>query len=145
MLPHPSPIEFKSSIQPTQRKENFLLAVDMVVTKPYKRKKACSPMSCTLLLIVYYVFTFRYYFILSKLATTDYQRLTETLAQIRNAISILNVINLQISRSIRVMLFLFFFVLFYIFLFCGAKVRKILCSYKIILQKCETDILGLYL
>lgn len=69
-------------------------------------------MSCTLLLIVYYVFTFRHYFTSSKLAATDYQRLTETLVQIRNAISILNVINLQISRSIRVMLFLFFFVLF---------------------------------
>lgn len=65
-------------------------------------------MSCTLLLIVYYVFTFRYYFTSSKLAATDYQRLTETLVQIRNAISILNVINQQISRSIRVMLFLFF-------------------------------------
>lgn len=69
-------------------------------------------MSCTLLLIVYYMFTFRHYFTSSKLATTDYQRLTETLVQIRNAISILNVINQQISRSIRVMLFLFFLVLF---------------------------------
>ena len=142
---HASPIEFNSSIQSNQRKENFLLAVDMVVTKSHKRKKACSPMSCTLLLIVYYVFTFRHYFTSSKLVTIDYQQLTEALVQIRNAISILNVINLQISRSIRVMLFLFFLVLFYIFLFCGAKVRKILCSYKIILQKCETDILGLYL
>lgn len=83
-------------------------------------------MSCTLLLIVYYVFTFRHYFTSSKLVTIDYQQLTEALVQIRNAISILNVINLQISRSIRVMLFLFFLVLFYIFLFCGAKVRIIL-------------------
>ena len=80
-------------------------------------------MSCTLLLIVYYVFTFRHYFTSSKLATTDYQRLTEALVQIRNAISILNVINQQISRSIRVMLFLFFLVHFYIFLsFVCAKV-----------------------
>lgn len=69
-------------------------------------------MNCTLLLIVYYVFTFRRYFTSSKIVTTDYQRLTEDLVQIRNAISILNVINQQISRSIRVMLFLFFFVLF---------------------------------
>ena len=61
----------------------------------------------------------------SKLATTDYQRLTEALVQIRNAISILNVINQQISRNIRVMLFLFFLVLFYIFpSFAGAKVQK---------------------
>ena len=52
----------------------------------------------------------------SKLTATDYQRLTEALVQIRNAISILNVINQQISRSIRVMLFLFYLVLFYIFL-----------------------------
>lgn len=80
-------------------------------------------MSCTLLLIVYYVFTFRHYLTSSKLATTDYQRLTETLVQIRNVISILNVINQQISRSIRAMLFLFNLVLFYIFLsFVGAKV-----------------------
>ena len=50
---HASPIEFNSSIQSNQRKEKFLLAVDMVVTKSHKRKKACSPMSCTLLLIVY--------------------------------------------------------------------------------------------
>ena len=56
------------------------------------------------------------YFTSSKLAATDYQRLTEALVQIRNAISILNVINQQISRSIRVMLFLFYLVLFYIFL-----------------------------
>ena len=69
-------------------------------------------MSCTLLLIVYYVFTFWHYFTPSKLVTIDYQQLTEALVQIRNAISILNVINLQISRSIRAMLFLFFFVLF---------------------------------
>ena len=56
------------------------------------------------------------YFTSSKLTATDYQRLTEALVQIRNAISILNVINQQISRSIRVMLFLFYLVLFYIFL-----------------------------
>ena len=62
-------------------------------------------MSCTLLLIVYYVFTFRHYFTSSKLAAIDYQQLTEALVQIRNAISILNVINQQISRNIRVMLF----------------------------------------
>ena len=49
-------------------------------------------MSCTLLLIVYYVSTFRHYFTSSKLATTDYQRLTEALVQIRNAISILDVV-----------------------------------------------------
>ncbi len=49
-------------------------------------------MSCTLLLIVYYVFTFRHYFTSSKLVTTDYQRLTEALVQIRNAISILDVV-----------------------------------------------------
>lgn len=61
----------------------------------------------------------------SKLATTDYQRLTEVLVQIRNAISILNVINQQISISIRAMLFLFFFVLFSLFLpFVDAKVQK---------------------
>lgn len=84
-------------------------------------------MSCTLLLIVYYVFTFRHYLTSSKLATTDYQRLTETLVQIRNVISILNVINQQISRSIRVMLFLFLLFLFCIFLsFVGAKVQIIL-------------------
>ena len=88
-------------------------------------------MSCTLLLIVYYVFTFRHYFTSSKIVTTDYQRLTEDLVQIRNAISILNVINQQISRSIRVMLFLFFLVLFYIFLsFAGAMVQIILHKYK---------------
>lgn len=88
-------------------------------------------MSCTLLLIVYYVSTFRHYFTSSKLVTIDYQQLTEALVQIRNAISILNVINLQISRSIRVMLFLFFLVLFYIFLsFVGAKVQIILHKYK---------------
>ena len=52
------------------------------------------------------------YFTSSKLSTTDYQRLTEALVQIRNAISILNVINQQISRNIRAMFFLFFFVLF---------------------------------
>ena len=34
---HASPIEFKSSIQSNQRKEKFLLAVDMVVTKSHKR------------------------------------------------------------------------------------------------------------
>ena len=62
------------------------------------------------------------YFTSSKLAATDYQQLTETLVQIRNAISILNVINQQISRSIRVMLFLFFLVLLYIPFVC-AKVR----------------------
>lgn len=65
------------------------------------------------------------YFTSSKLATTDYQRLTEALVQIRNAISILNVINQQISISIRAMLFLFFFVLFSLFLpFVDAKVQK---------------------
>lgn len=65
------------------------------------------------------------YFTSSKLATTDYQRLTEALVQIRNAISILNVINQQISISIRAMLFLFFFVLFSVFLsFIGAKVQN---------------------
>ena len=128
---HASPIEFNSSIQSNQRKEKFLLAVDMVVTKTHKCKKACSPMNCTLLLIVYYVSSFRHYFTSSKLSTTDYQRLTETLIQIRNAISILNVINQQISRSIRVMLFLFFFVLFSLFLsFVGAKVQIILLTYK---------------
>ena len=61
-----------------------------------------------------------------KLATTDYQRLTGALVQIRNAISILNVINQQISISIRAMLFLFFFVLFSLFLpFVDANVHKI--------------------
>lgn len=85
-------------------------------------------MSCTLLLIVYYVSTFRHYFTSSKISTTDYQLLTETLVQIRNAISILNVINQQISRNIRVMLFLFFLVLFYIFLsFVCANVRVFFC------------------
>ena len=68
-----------------------------------------------------------FYLSSSKLATTDYQRLAEVLVQIRNAISILNVINQQISRSIRVMLFLFFLVLFYIFLsFAGAMVQLFL-------------------
>ena len=65
------------------------------------------------------------YFTSSKLATIDYQRLTEALVQTRNAISFLNVINQQISRSIRVMLFLFFLVLLYIPFVC-AKVQIIL-------------------
>ena len=78
------------------------------------------------------------YFTSSKLAATDYQQLTETLVQIRNAISILNVINQQISRSIRVMLFLFFLVLFYIFLsFDDTKALITLHAYKFILYKCE--------
>lgn len=75
------------------------------------------------------------YFTSSKLATTDYQRLTEPLVQIRNAISILNVINQQISISIRAMLFLFFFVLFSVFLsFVGAKVQNNLHSTKVLMQ-----------
>lgn len=65
------------------------------------------------------------YFTSSKISATDYQLLTETLVQIRNAISILNVINQQISRSIRVMLFLFFLVLLYIPFVC-AKVQLFL-------------------
>ena len=76
------------------------------------------------------------YFTSSKLATTDYQRLTEALVEIRNAISILNVINQQISRSIRVMLFLFFLVLFYIFLaFVGTKVPTFLQTCKSLWDK----------
>ena len=39
---HASPIEFNSSIQSNQRKEKFLLAVDMVVTKSHKRKKRAA-------------------------------------------------------------------------------------------------------
>ena len=88
-------------------------------------QKACNSLSCTLLLIVYYVFTFWHYLTSSKISATDYQLLTETLVQIRNAISILNVINQQISRSIRVMLFLFFLVLLYIPFVC-AKVQLFL-------------------
>ena len=61
-----------------QRKEKFLLAVDMVVTKSHKRKKACSPMSCPLLLIVYYVSTFRHYFTSSNINTTVYQCIINT-------------------------------------------------------------------
>lgn len=37
-----SPIEFNSSIQSNQRKEKFLLAVDMAVTKSHKRKKRAA-------------------------------------------------------------------------------------------------------
>ena len=100
-------------------------------------QKACNSLSCTLLLIVYYVFTFRHYLTSSKLATADYQQLTEALLQIRNTISILNVINQQISRSIRAMLFLFFFVLFSVFLsFVGAKVQIILQQSNGLLNKC---------
>ena len=61
----------------------------------------------------------------SKLDVIDYQQLTEALVQIRNAINILNVINQQISISIRVMLFLFFLVLLYIPFVC-AKVQLFL-------------------
>ena len=53
---------------------------------------------------------------LLKISATDYQQLTEALVQIRNTISIFNIINQQISRSIRVMLFLFLLFLFCIFL-----------------------------
>lgn len=89
---------------------------------------ACNSLSYTpfdrVLLCLYLCVSFDF----SKSATIDYQRLTEALVQIRNAISILNVINQQISRNIRVMLFLFYLVLFYIFLsFVGAKVQKYLC------------------
>lgn len=63
----------------------------------------------------------------SKLAATDYQQLTEALVQIRNTISIFNIINQQISRGIRVMLFILFRVLFSVFLsFVGAKILKYL-------------------
>ena len=65
------------------------------------------------------------YFTSSKLDVIDYQQLTEALVQIRNAINILNVINQQISISIRVMLFLFFLVLLYIPFVC-AKVQLFL-------------------
>lgn len=60
----------------------------------------------------------------TKISATDYQLLTENLVQIRNAISILNVINQQISRSIRVMFFLFFLVLLYIPFVCAKVVQK---------------------
>ena len=36
-------------------------------------QKACNSLSCTLLLIVYYVFTFWHYFTSSKTTLTDYQ------------------------------------------------------------------------
>ena len=67
------------------------------------------------------------YFTSSNLIHTDNQRFTKVLVQIWNTISILNVINQQISRNIRAMLFLFFFVLFSVFLsFVGAKILKYL-------------------
>lgn len=34
---------------------------------------ACNSLSCTLLLIVYYAFTFRHYLISSKIINTEYQ------------------------------------------------------------------------
>ena len=77
-----SPIEFNSSIQSNQRKEKFLLAVDMVVTKTHKCKKACSPMNCTLLLIVYYVSSFRHYFTSSKINTIENQYFIYYMVQI---------------------------------------------------------------
>ncbi len=67
------------------------------------------------------------YFTSSNLTHTDNQRFTKVLVQIWNTISILNVINQQISRNSRAMLFLFFFVLFSVFLsFVGAKILKYL-------------------
>ena len=81
-------------------------------------------MTHPLSIFVYYLLN---YLTSSKLVATDYKLLTFGLVQIRNAISILNVINQQISRSIRVMPFLFFLVLFSVFLsFVGAKVQRFL-------------------
>ena len=72
----------------------------------------------------YLLFTYQTYFTSSKITTTDYQYFTAYLVQIRSVISILNVINQQLSKSIRVMLFRFYFVLFSVFLsFVGAKVQ----------------------
>lgn len=47
-------------------------------------QKACNSLSCTLLLIVYYVFTFRHYFTSSKVNDAELQRLTSACSKYDN-------------------------------------------------------------
>ena len=106
----------------------------ILISQKLENKNPCGSLSHTdFSFLIFFVS----YFTSSKIATTEYQDFTAYLVQIRGAISILNVINQQLSKSIRVMLFRFYFVLFSVFLsFVGAKVQINCQTYTFIWSKC---------